>query len=130
MNHVASSNIYLHMLACRETVEEYCKEQEKVMNRISELISEGLGLNPSYLNDYFAGKDQQQIQVNYYPPCPQSDITMGLRKHSDNNLLTLILQDSTPGLQVKKGGQWITVKPTEGWFVVNVGDQIEVAYHT
>jgi isopenicillin N synthase-like dioxygenase len=117
-----------HALICayRETLEEYCEEQDKLMSRISELISEGLGLRTSYLNDYFTGKYQQQMQVNYYPPCPQPDVTMGLRKHSDNNLLTLILQDSTAGLQVKKDGQWITVKPTEGWFVVNVGDQIEV----
>lgn len=115
-----------HPPSFRETLEEYCEEQDKLMSRISELISEGLGLRTSYLNDYFAGKYQQQMQVNYYPPCPQPDVTMGLRKHSDNNLLTLILQDSTAGLQVKKDGQWITVKPTEGWFVVNVGDQIEI----
>ncbi|KAG0553884.1 hypothetical protein KC19_12G046400 [Ceratodon purpureus] len=115
-----------HSPSFRETLEEYCEEQDKLMSRISELISEGLGLETSYLNDYFAGKYQQQLQVNYYPPCPQPDVTMGLRKHSDNNLLTLILQDSTPGLQVKKDGQWITVKPMEDWFVVNVGDQIEI----
>jgi len=115
-----------HPPSFRETVEDYCEETDKLVRLISELISEGLGLETSFLNDYFAGKSQQVLQVNYYPPCPQPDVTIGLRKHSDNNLITLLLQDAIVGLQVKKDEEWITVKPVEGWFVVNVGDQIEI----
>nr|QCP71066.1 leucoanthocyanidin dioxygenase [Pohlia nutans] len=115
-----------HPPSFRDTVEDYCEEADKLTSRISELISESLGLEPEFLNDYFAGRSQQVLQVNYYPPCPQPDVTMGLRKHSDNNSITLLLQDATVGLQVKKDDQWVTVKPVEGWFVVNVGDQIEI----
>lgn len=110
-------------------MEDYCDETDNLVCLISELISESLGLEISFLNDYFAGKSQQVLQVNYYPPCPQPDVTMGLTKHSDNNLITLLLQDTTLGLQVKKDEKWITVKPVESWFVVNVGDQIEVRHY-
>jgi hypothetical protein len=32
------------------------------------------------------------------------------------------------GLQVRKGDNWITVKPVKNAFIVNIGDQIQVNY--
>ena len=89
-----------------------------------ELISESLGLQPFYMKEYFSGG--QILQANYYPSCPQPNLAIGLVKHSDLGSVTLLLQDGNPGLQVLKDGEWITVKPMEDVFVVNLGDQIEV----
>ena len=110
--------------SCREVAERYSEEQKKLARRILELISESLGLQPFYMNEYLGGV--QNLQANYYPSCSQPDLAMGLVKHSDLGSATLLLQDKNPGLQVLKDGEWITVRPMEGVFVVNLGDQIEV----
>ena len=112
--------------SCREVVERYCEEQKKLTKKLLELVSESLGLEPSYINEYVGEDRVQTFVANYYPSCPQPELAMGLVKHSDPGALTVLLQDTNSGLQVLKDGQWITVKPIEGAFVVNLGDQIEV----
>ena len=107
-------------------MEDYHREVDKLTKQLLELISESLGLSPSAINEYFGENYLQNFQVNYYPPCPQPDLAMGLVKHSDVGTITLLLQDTTPGLQVLKDGKWVTVKPCEDSFVVNLGDQMEV----
>ena len=110
--------------SCREVAERYSEEQDKLARKLLELISESLGLQPFYMNEYLGGV--QTLQANYYPSCPQPNLAIGLVKHSDLGSVTLLLQDGNPGLQVLKDGEWITVKPMEDVFVVNLGDQIEV----
>ncbi|KAM0156964.1 hypothetical protein ACHAQE_006127 [Botrytis cinerea] len=48
---------------------------------------------------------------------------VGLGAHSDYECFTLLLQDSTPGLEVlSPDGKWVAAEPVEGGIVVNVGD--------
>ena len=111
---------------CREVVERYCEEQNKLAKKLMELISESLGLKPSYINESLGEECVQTFIANYYPSCPQPELAMGLVKHSDPVTLTVLLQDMNAGLQVLKDGQWITVKPIEGALIVNLGDHMEV----
>lgn len=47
-------------------------------------------------------------------------------EHTDYGMITLLLTDQTPGLQVlSKAGQWIDVPHKKGAFVVNLGDMLE-----
>lgn len=47
-------------------------------------------------------------------------------EHTDYGSLTILLQDSTGGLQVKdKTGQWQHVPKVEGAFVINIGDLMQ-----
>jgi len=65
--------------------------------------------------------------VNYYPPCPQPELTLGLSSHSDPGGMTVLLADDrVRGLQVRRRGAWVTVHPVPDAFIVNVGDQIQV----
>ncbi|KEH17541.1 putative codeine 3-O-demethylase [Medicago truncatula] len=65
--------------------------------------------------------------MNYYPPCPQPDQVIGLNPHSDGSALTILLQlNEMDGLQIKKDGMWIPIRPLSDAFVVNVGDMLEV----
>jgi len=67
------------------------------------------------------------MRVNYYPKCPEPELTLGLSSHSDPGGITLLLVDeNVKGTQVRKGNTWVTVQPIRGAFVVNVGDQIQV----
>lgn len=93
--------------------------------RLLEAISESLGLERDYINRVL-GSHGQHMAINYYPPCPQPKLTYGLPPHADPNVITLLLQDDVPGLQVLKDGKWVSVQPIPNTFIVNIGDQIQV----
>jgi isopenicillin N synthase-like dioxygenase len=81
------------------------------------------GNNPT---DKTLGMHGQGIALNYYPPCPQPELTFGLPGHTDPSIITILLIDDVPGLQVLKNGKWVNIRPIPNTFVVNVGDQIQV----
>ena len=69
----------------------------------------------------------QTMRMNYYPPCPEPDKAIGLTPHSDADALTVVFQlNETEGLQIRKEGNWVPVKPLPNAFVVNIGDIMEV----
>jgi isopenicillin N synthase-like dioxygenase len=69
----------------------------------------------------------QAFRMNYYPLCPQPELAIGLNAHSDACGLTILLQlNEMEGLQIRKDGMWIPVKPLSNAFVVNIGDTLEV----
>lgn len=106
---------------------EYCKHVRELVLVLLEVISESLGLEKNHI-DKALGKHSQQMALNYYPPCPQPELTFGLPGHADPNALTILLQDHVPGLQVFKTGKWVGVHPIPNTFIVNIGDQIQVIW--
>ena len=88
------------------------------------LISEGLGLKCGYFDDYLTGS--MILSVNHYPRCPEPSLTLGMSKHSDPNLITILMQDDVSGLQVLKDGDWIALEAHPHAFVINVGYQLQV----
>jgi isopenicillin N synthase-like dioxygenase len=98
----------------------------KLASGILELIAEGLGLE----SGYFGGKLSENafLSVNRYPPCPDPSLTLGLPKHCDPNLITILLQGDVCGLQVFKDGEWIGVGPVPNAFVINIGYQLQVYF--
>ena len=90
-----------------------------------ELLSEALGLNSDHLKEMGCADGLAAI-CHYYPRCPQPEVTMGTTKHTDNDFMTVLLQDHIGGLQVLHQSQWIDVPPTPGALVVNVGDLLQV----
>ncbi|PKA60190.1 putative 2-oxoglutarate/Fe(II)-dependent dioxygenase [Apostasia shenzhenica] len=67
------------------------------------------------------------MAVNFYPRCPEPELTYGLPAHTDPNALTVLLQDPrAAGLQVLgPSGRWVAVDPRPEALVVNVGDQMQ-----
>ncbi|XP_027070034.2 probable 2-oxoglutarate-dependent dioxygenase SLC1 [Coffea arabica] len=129
LSHWPSSPMDLRGLAVT-----YAKETKFLYLMILEAILESLGLTTTK-NTTADTDDQilselkdgsQQMFLNFYPPCPEPDLTFGLRSHSDFGILTLLLQDEVAGLQIKHQGRWLAVEPIPGSFVVNVGDQLEI----
>ncbi|KAJ6773746.1 HYOSCYAMINE 6-DIOXYGENASE-LIKE [Salix purpurea] len=107
-----------------QVVGSYATEVTKMVPRILELIGEGLGLE----SGYFEGKlgEVTSLSVNHYPPCPDPSLTLGLSKHCDPNLITILLQDDVCGLQIFKDNEWIGVDPVPNAFVVNIGYQLQI----
>lgn len=104
----------------------YVKEVRELGFRVEEAISESLGLEKSSIREVL-GEQGQHMAVNFYPPCPEPELTYGLPAHTDPNALTILLQDAqVSGLQVLKDGKWLAVKPHPDAFVINLGDQLQV----
>lgn len=111
----------------RQVIEEYGKELVKLGGKLMKVFSINLGLEEDFLQNSF-GREEIGVcmRVNFYPRCPQPNLTLGLSSHSDPGGLTILLPDRVSGLQVRKDGRWITVKPVPHAFIVNIGDQIQV----
>ncbi|XP_024525160.1 protein DMR6-LIKE OXYGENASE 2 [Selaginella moellendorffii] len=110
----------------RETAVNYSEAVGSLCKSLLRALSESLGLSPEFLDAAFGTPNERFLLLNYYPPCPDPALALGLSSHSDVGGITILLQDATSGLQVLNEGQWIPVKPLPGAFVVNVGDQLQV----
>lgn len=117
------------MHICSSAVEEYMGAVEKLASQVLEILTEGLGLEPSCFSQYLRRERMTSMRFNFYPPCPEPSLAIGLRAHTDPHLLTILHQDAVPGLQVQMGNKWITVKPRPDCFVVNIGDLFQVPTH-
>ncbi|XP_049415061.1 2-oxoglutarate-dependent dioxygenase 19-like [Solanum stenotomum] len=110
----------------RDVAKEYLKEVWQLAVIIFSAISEGLGLDPDYIESSLGNEGTQLIISNYYPACPEPDKTLGLAPHSDHGGLTIVMDNGIPGLQIKRNQTWYSVPSIPGTFVVNLGDFLEV----
>ncbi|KAF3432127.1 hypothetical protein FNV43_RR26866 [Rhamnella rubrinervis] len=115
-----------------EELPEICRKEmvdwDKEVFRLSEtLMGEGLGLSTDRFKEMTCFEGRTMI-AQYYPHCPQPDLTVGLPSHTDPGVLTVLIPDQTGGcsLQVKYGGVWVGVKPVPGAIVINVGDLLQI----
>ena len=89
-------------------------------------MTKGLGMKLEDMTVLFE-EGMQSMRMNYYPPCPQPELVIGARPHSDSIGLTILLQVSdVGGLQVRKDGAWVPIAPLPNAFIVNIGDILEV----
>lgn len=111
---------------CRNNLDTYCLELKKVCITIIKHMEKALKVEPNEMVELFDDLSQS-MRLNYYPPCPQPENVIGLNPHSDAGALTILLQaNDIEGLQIRKDGQWIPIKPITNAFVINVGDISEV----
>ncbi|KAI3760171.1 hypothetical protein L1987_50562 [Smallanthus sonchifolius] len=108
----------------RDVIGKYSLEVRELSLRMLELIREGLGLEPGYFGEELTGA--QLLSINHYPRCQDPTLTLGLPKHADPNLITVLTQGGVYGLQVFKDGQWYGVEPLPHAFVVNIGHQLQI----
>ena len=116
-------------------VETFYKEAEQVSRRLLTAIAKNLETAPHVLLSAFEDHTSF-LRLNFYPPCPDpapedastvpSKGQLGIGHHSDAGVLTVLFQDSQPGLQVEHGGRWHTVEPVENALVINLGDVVQV----
>ncbi|RLM74369.1 hypothetical protein C2845_PM15G02710 [Panicum miliaceum] len=110
---------------CRDAFFDYARHTKRLLDTLYGLLSESLGLAPTYLADMECNKGQM-ILFHYYPPCPELELAIGTTRHSDSGFLTVLLEDDTGSLQVLHDDQWIDVPPTPGAFIVNIGDLMQM----
>ena len=115
------------MLVDRRKAAEYLTNVRRVEMALLDAISESLGLERDYIEKRLGG---HYVSLNYYRACEQSELelTYGVRGHTDPTIITMLLQDDVPGLQVLSEGKWMDVNPIPDTVVVHVGDLLQVIY--
>lgn len=114
------------MFHCRDHLELYSLELKNLCIKIIGHMEKALKIKTNELVEFFEDAGQG-MKMNYYPPCPQPEQVIGHNPHSDAGALTILLQvNEMEGLQIKKDGMWIPIKPLSNAFVINIGDMLEV----
>lgn len=110
----------------REAVEAYSSALKSVSRKFVEFVSKTLKIDVKELNELFE-EGLQAFRFNYYPPCPQPERALGLTAHSDQVGFTFLLEiNDQPGLEIRKDGKWVPVRPLSNAFIVNIGDMLEI----
>ncbi|XP_059289677.1 protein SRG1-like [Lycium ferocissimum] len=113
-------------VSLRDIMEAHCEESKNLAISILCQLAKALRMDEKEMRD-LSSDGMQIIRMNYYPPCPEPHKTIGISPHSDADALTILLQlNETEGLQVRKDGIWLPVKPLPNAFIVNVGDMMEI----
>ncbi|KAM6594811.1 hypothetical protein CsatA_002514 [Cannabis sativa] len=115
---------------CKEVSLEYLKTSINMVKKILEVLITKLGVpieESSEIIEAMIGL--KMVNMNYYPACPNPELTVGVGRHSDMGALTVLLQDGIGGLYVKiegEEGQWMEIPPISGALVINVGDTLQI----
>ena len=117
------------MHACnRESIESYSSEVMRITHSLVQMIAKNLGVDdPDKIRDTYCS---QSLGMAYYPACPVAhDKVLGCSPHSDIlSTLTLVWElNHVQGLQIKRHGAWVPIKPHSKALVVNVGDFLRYA---
>ncbi|KAK4589398.1 hypothetical protein RGQ29_020109 [Quercus rubra] len=110
----------------RGALETYSIEVKKLAMTILGYMAKALKMDAEEMRELF-NDGVQTMRMNYYPCCPEPDKTIGITPHSDADALTVVFQlNETEGLQIRKEGRWVPVKPLPNAFIVNIGDIMEI----
>lgn len=106
---------------------EYMKKSKVLIRRLLEVLMKNLNVKEIDETKESLLMGSIRINLNYYPICPNPELTVGVGRHSDVSALTILLQDDIGGLYVRgNNDSWIHVPPVNGSFVINVGDALQI----
>ncbi|KAL4563076.1 hypothetical protein LXL04_027107 [Taraxacum kok-saghyz] len=117
---------------CKEAALDYIKTSKEIVKRLFGALMDKLDvkLEDSRIDALLGTR---MVNMNFYPPCPNPDLTVGVGRHSDVTTLTILLQDDIGGLYVKKyenlsplNEEWVDIPPIHGALVVNIGDTLQI----
>lgn len=116
--------------ACMDAYYERCAEVAEVLLGA---LGERLAGDASAWKQ-LAGDHTSFMRLNFYPQTPpESSGSLGISRHTDAGILTVLTQDTVPGLEVYSGskedrgdGAWEPVDPVPGALTINAGDMLQV----
>jgi isopenicillin N synthase-like dioxygenase len=121
----------------RRSLDSYTQQIHQFSLQLLQLLAESYSRQTQTLTQCFNNEHSSFTRLNYYPNCfsdcaaeaaeDETDLAdLGISEHTDAGGLTVLLQDSTAGLQMQLDGDWQTIEPVSGAFTINVGDMLQV----
>lgn len=109
-------------------VEEYYSAASRLSFTLLHAVCVNLGVQPEFLDAHFSPTQTSFVRLNYYPAAASNGVgvALGINPHTDAGALTVLAQDTEPGLQVWRNAQWHTIVPVPGALVINIGDIVQV----
>ncbi|CAL5079339.1 unnamed protein product [Urochloa decumbens] len=108
-------------------------------DRVAAPLLAAMGAALGFPEDVFSGrlggeKAATYARFTYYPPCPRPELVNGVKPHTDNSVLTVLLLDPDVGglqlLSKRDGGaggdEWVNVGGLGHDLLVIVGDEMEI----
>lgn len=112
----------------KEIMQTYFHRMCDLGLRVVRLLALAIGLDEHYFDFAFIDEPFASIRLLHYAAeksLPEKGI-FACGAHSDYGMITLLLTDENPGLQIlTNDNEWINVPPTKGAFIVNLGDMLE-----
>ncbi|CAL5076331.1 unnamed protein product [Urochloa decumbens] len=108
-------------------------------DRVAAPLLAAMGRALEFPEDVFSGRlggdrAATYARFTYYPPCPRPELVNGVKPHTDNSVLTVLLLDPDVGglqlLSKRDGGaggdEWVNVGGLGHNLLVIVGDEMEI----
>ena len=109
-------------------ISNWMSKVEPIGLALMRALAIGLGQPANYFDSKMTPQPYTRVKIIRYPAQPEhGGIGQGLGLHNDTGIITLILQDQIPGLQVMSKGELVNVEPLPGAFVVNLGEMMQSA---
>jgi isopenicillin N synthase-like dioxygenase len=112
----------------RQTVLDYLDAMAQLGHSLMAGIALSLDLEESYFEDRYTREPLILFRIFNYPPLNselEQESPLSVGEHTDYGLLTILRQDSSGGLQIKRESQWMAAPPIPDSFVCNIGDMLE-----
>ena len=123
-------NMWPDIPGFKESLDAYFLLAHGVARQLLSAVAESLGQGPGFLDGAFAAAPMSLLRGRHYPPRPEGSSAQdfGIAPHTDYGCVTLVVSDSTPGLEVlTPAGEWLPVTPARpSDVVVNFGDMLEM----
>jgi isopenicillin N synthase-like dioxygenase len=111
----------------RPVVSRWQNAAMPVLIRLLRALALALGQSIDALEPLYADEPHHLTKLIRYPGQTMQSDAQGVGAHKDTDMITLLLQDERGGLQVETAGGWVDVPPRAGTFVINIGEQLELA---
>ena len=105
----------------RQTLNQWFDDLGRFADEIMALLAIGLGLAENTFESNFGDQRMSLTKLIHYPATPADEF--GVNAHHDAGILTVLVSDNTPGLEVENAaGDWIPVPIIPGTLVINLGE--------
>ncbi|MFM7685743.1 MAG: isopenicillin N synthase family dioxygenase [Actinomycetota bacterium] len=109
-----------------QLVTRWMAAMEVLGQRLLALMATGLGLPADHFRQALTATPTPLFRIFRYPPHPEGDTgTWGVGEHTDYGLLTLLVTDGTPGLEVKGPTGWTPAPADADLVICNLGDMLD-----
>lgn len=112
--------------AMATTINHWMTQMQPVGLALMRALAVGLGQKSSFFDNRMTPNPYTRAKIIRYPGQAEQG-GQGLGLHNDTGIITMILQDAIPGLQVMSEGKLVDVESRPGTFVVNLGEMMQSA---